>query len=296
MSDALQRWLHGGTVSELAIRGTTRRVFRRVSGTGPPLVLLHGFPASSLEWATLEPELVHRHTVIAFDFLGYGASEKPAGHRYSIFEQADLAESLIAALKIDRATLVAYDYGAIIAGELLARQQSRTVSIDRCIFMNAGLYPHLYRPRLTQRLMNLPAAGALLARAFNERLFIQAWSKVFSDEHPLDTDLAAMHYRALRDGDPDGDVHRRLLRYIPERARNRVRLERALVDTDVPLSFLWGMQDPVSGKAIADEIHRSRPGADLVEYSDAGHCPHIEIPRRVAADILLRTAVSHDSR
>jgi pimeloyl-ACP methyl ester carboxylesterase len=49
------------------------------------------------------------------------------------------------------------------------------------------------------------------------------------------------------------------------------------------------MQDPVSGAAIAAEIQERLPGADLVRYADAGHCPHLEIPERVATDILART-------
>src|SRR5262249_41659406 len=104
--------------------------------------------------------------------------------------------------------------------------------------------------------------------------------------HP---EVAAAHYPALRENDPGRDIQRKLLRYIPERAANRARFEGALAGTGVALSFLWGMRDPVSGAAIAEELRNRMPGADLVEYGDAGHCPHIEIPDRVAADLLKRT-------
>lgn len=290
MSDSLQEWRSAGGTVELDVRGVTRRVFVRVSGSGPVTVLLHGFPASSFEWVGVEPDLARHHTVVAFDFLGYGATDKPVGHHYSVFEQADATEALLAALEIRSATLVAYDYGAIIASELLARHDNRAFSIDRCVFLNAGLYAHLYRPRLAQRLSVGPVTGRLLAYIFSERLFIRAWSEVFSDAHPLDRDVASLHYRALRDGAVDRDLNRRLLRYIPERVNNRERLEAAVAATDTPLTFLWGMRDPVSGSAIASALRLRRPSSDLVEYADVGHCPHIEIPARVAADILARTA------
>ena len=126
---------------------------------------------------------------------------------------------------------------------------------------------------------------------FNERLFTRAWSEVFSDEHPLDPATAHEHYRALRFGDADADVQRRLLAYIPERAAHRQRLEGALGQTDVPLHFIWGLADPVSGPQIAEALRNRIPDIDLVEYADAGHCPHLEVPDRVAADVATRTRI-----
>lgn len=283
MSQALEEWWAGGR--QRTVGG--RRLFVHRTGAGPAILLLHGFPASSFEWAALEPQLAARHEVTAFDFLGYGASEKPPGHTYSVFEQADLTQALLTDLGIADVTLVAYDYGAIVATELLARRDER---LRRCVLLNAGLFADQYRPRLTQRLSLMPVAGALLARAFNEKLLARTWGEVFSAEHPLDPGAVAAHYRALRHGDPSGDVQRHLLRYIPERAAHKDRLQGAILDTTVPLHFLWGMQDPVSGAAIAAKIHEQLPGADLLEYADAGHCPHLEIPDRVGMDVLARTA------
>ncbi|HWO67182.1 MAG TPA: alpha/beta hydrolase [Umezawaea sp.] len=288
MTDQLTAWQGRGSTARVPVRGTRRGVFTRVTGTGSTLVLLHGFPASSFEWAGVEPLLARHHTVVTFDFLGFGASDKPRGHRYSVFEQADLAQEVPAPLAADGVTLVAYDYGAIVATELLTRDLP--FEVRRCVFLNAGLYVDQYRPRLAQRAMLWPGIGPLLARAVTEPVFVRSWSRIFSPEHPLDPEVGGLHHRALNAGDPDPGHAARLLGYIPERAAHRDRLERVLTDTDVPLSFLWGMRDPVSGARVAREIRRRDPGADLVEYPDLGHCPHIEDPRRVAADVLARTA------
>ncbi|OBA60474.1 hypothetical protein A5647_13640 [Mycobacterium sp. 1100029.7] len=290
MTSSLEQWRQGGETVTLTVRGQARRVFVRRRGRGVPLLLLHGFPASSFEWAAIEPALSREHEVISFDFLGYGASAKPPGHRYSVFEQTDLTEAVISAYASSAPTVVAYDYGAIVATELLARHATQNTDIRRCIFLNAGLFADRYRPRIAQRASLIPLVGAVLARAFTESLFFRTWGEVFSAEHPLDRELAAQHYRALRENDPGRDIQRKLLRYIPERAAHKDRLEGALIGAAVPLSFLWGMRDPVSGAAIAEELRNRMPTADLTEYADAGHCPHLEIPERVATDILRRSA------
>ena len=59
--------------------------------------------------------------MLAPDFLGFGASEKPADHRYSLLEQADLVEARVGAHRRAETILVAHDYGVSVAQELLAR-------------------------------------------------------------------------------------------------------------------------------------------------------------------------------
>ena len=52
-------------------------------GAGPLLLLLHGFPSSSYDWRLLL-ELETEHAVLAPDFLGFGLSEKPRDHEYTL--------------------------------------------------------------------------------------------------------------------------------------------------------------------------------------------------------------------
>ncbi len=84
---------------------------------------MHGFPSSSHDWAKLAPALAERHSLLLFDFLGFGASEKPAEHDYSLLEQADLVEALWAREGITSTVVVAHDYAVSVAEELLARRR-----------------------------------------------------------------------------------------------------------------------------------------------------------------------------
>jgi pimeloyl-ACP methyl ester carboxylesterase len=71
--------------------------------------MLHGFPGSSHDWAKLAPVLAQRHALLLPDFLGFGASEKPAEHSYSIHEQADLVVALWALEGIASTGILAHD-------------------------------------------------------------------------------------------------------------------------------------------------------------------------------------------
>ena len=249
--------------------------------------MLHGFPTSSLDWASMWDALTERHRVVAVDFLGYGRSDKPKGHTYQLDEQTELVLATWEHLGISSSAVVAYDYGAIVAQLLLAHHSPR---VSRVVLMNAGLIPELYHPRPIQRVAQVPVLGAIAFRLLNERRFTQAWSEVFGADYPLTAEVAHEHWLAMSSSAPAGDTQRRLLRYIPEREQRAEELKAAL-DTDVPLSFLWGAADPVSG-AVAPALAKRSPQIDLVSYAGIGHYPHLEIPDRVASDILARTEVT----
>ena len=70
-----------------------RRAFR-VAGSGPVLLLIHGFPTASWDYAPLWESLAARWRVLTLDMLGFGFSAKPRNYPYSICAQADLVEAL----------------------------------------------------------------------------------------------------------------------------------------------------------------------------------------------------------
>ncbi|XP_032895971.1 mesoderm-specific transcript homolog protein isoform X2 [Amblyraja radiata] len=106
------------------------RIFYRDSkgafGSSDMVVLLHGFPTSSYDWHKIWEGLMLRfNRVIAVDFLGFGFSDKPRRHRYSIFEQADIVQGLMAELGLaqQKINILAHDYGDTVALELLYRSE-----------------------------------------------------------------------------------------------------------------------------------------------------------------------------
>lgn len=104
-----------------------------VVGTGPPILLLHGFPQTRALWSAIAPRLADRYTVVTADLRGYGASSKPEAapdlSNYSFRAMGrDMAE-LMARLGHDRFHLVGHDRGARVAYRLARDAPLRITSL-----------------------------------------------------------------------------------------------------------------------------------------------------------------------
>lgn len=89
-----------------------------VGGSGPPLVLLHGFPQTHLMWRHVAADLAADHTVICPDLRGYGASDKPVAADDATYSKRTMAADVVAlarALGHDRFALAGHDRGALVA-------------------------------------------------------------------------------------------------------------------------------------------------------------------------------------
>ncbi|MEV6024570.1 alpha/beta hydrolase [Streptomyces sp. NPDC052036] len=284
--DSVEAWWSEGEYVPLRLRGVERTIFARRMGSGPPLTLLHGYPASSHQWARIAPELARRHTLVMPDFLGFGASAKPREHDYSLMEQADLVEALWAHDGLGATRVVAHDYGSSVGQELLARRAegSLSVALAGMTLMNGGIYPELHRRTDAQSRLLDPDTGRTLSARADEDGFVSDLAVTFPPAYDALTDSVEMWRTYSRD---EGQLNSYLLiRYIRDRQTHRDRWVGALENTDLPLRFVWGLQDPVSGAHMADRIRDRMPGARLVELPDVGHWPSLEAPERVIAAVL----------
>src|SRR5271154_3245028 len=164
MSDVpgAQEWID--QCETLISRRGHRIAFRR-RGQGPTVLLLHGFPTWSYDYAEVASDLARDHDVITLVFLGDGASEKPNPYEYSVAESADIVEDLTAQLDVKSVRLVIHDYGGIVGQELVDRANRGQLSftIDSLIVLNSGIVYSAYRPTRLQKLLILPVIGRLLA-------------------------------------------------------------------------------------------------------------------------------------
>src|SRR5258706_10587872 len=112
-----QDWRDRGARIAIELAGASHQVARHLDGAGPWLTLIHGFPGSSYDWADIWPALAARRRLLAVDLLGYGDSDKPTDHDYSLVEHADQIEAVWRVTGVERTTIVAHDIGMSITQE-----------------------------------------------------------------------------------------------------------------------------------------------------------------------------------
>lgn len=259
-------------------------IFYRAEGSGDrALLLLHGFPTASWDFERLWPELRKRYSrVITLDMLGFGFSDKPRNHVYSLVKQAELHEALLAKLGVRHVDILAHDYGVSIAQELLARDFERHIkpySIGSVTLLNGGLFPETHRMTGTQRLLRSPL-GPLLAKLMNERRFSKSFSVVFGP-HTKPSAAELHDFWSLIEHNRGADVMPLLISYISERRFNRARWVEALQRTQVPIRLINGPEDPVSGAHMVQRYRELISNPDIVSLPGIGHYPQSEAPDQV---------------
>jgi len=118
------------------IEAPAGRIFVRIGGKGPPVLLLHGFPQTHLEWRPIAPALAEKFTLVMADLRGYGQSSAPPsqnGAAYSKREMAKDAVAVMAELGHSRFSLVGHDRGGRVAYRLAL---DRPECVDRLVVID----------------------------------------------------------------------------------------------------------------------------------------------------------------
>jgi pimeloyl-ACP methyl ester carboxylesterase len=263
-------------------------IFLRRGGLAgaPVLVLIHGFPTASWDWEALWAPLAARYDVLTLDMLGFGLSAKPSRHDYSLLEQADLFEHVLAREGVAEYHVLAHDYGDTVAQELLARQDEpgERPRLRSVALLNGGLFPETHRPALIQRLLLSPL-GPLVGRLASRDSIARTMRRIFGPHTPPDDDLLDTFWTLMTTHGGTAVMHR-LIRYMVERRVHRARWVGALQSTRVPLKLIDGAADPISGAHMAERYRALVPAPDVTLLEGIGHYPQVEAPAAVLAAYL----------
>jgi pimeloyl-ACP methyl ester carboxylesterase len=263
---------------------------------GPPLVVIHGFPTSSIDWAPVLPALSANRRVVLFDLPGFGLSAKP-DRRYDIAASADAAQRLIEHLELVEFDLVTHDMGDTVGGELLARHLEGTltvgdelVRIRRRVVTNGSIYLDMAELTDGQHALwsapdaMLPTEGAPSVEMLEFSLTATLAPAQSSSSNPDPADI-----RAAAEAVGHGEGTRllpRLIRYLDDRRDNEARYTGAIESHPTSLGIVWGAADPIAVVDMARLLVERRPDAKLAELAGVGHYPMIEAPDAFAAAVL----------
>ncbi len=268
------------------------RIFYQQAGTGPVLVLLHGFPTASWDWHKVWPLLTAHYRVLAFDFIGFGFSDKPRKYDYSLMDQADLTEAIIRDQGIREYHLLTHDYGDTVAQELLARHYERSHTggpgtepelLSLCL-LNGGIFPELHHPRPIQEALAGPL-GVLLTPFLSRAKLKKNFQAIFGPKTQATEQEIDEFYQLIQYQNGKYLFHR-LIRYMKERVEHEQRWGAATCLGQLPQRLINGGFDPISGRHAADFYENVVTDPDVVLLENIGHYPQTEAPEAVVAAFL----------
>jgi pimeloyl-ACP methyl ester carboxylesterase len=259
---------------------------RSAPGDGPTILLLHGYPSSSFDFQGVVPHLAGR-AWLTLDFLGFGLSDKPRPHRYSLLEQADVVQAVVAEYASGPVVLIAHDMGTSVTTELLARDLQGHLPFDlqKVVLTNGSVILHRASLRPIQKVLRGPL-GPVVARLSNKATFRREFGRLFSSNHPLSAEEGDAQWTLMSYNRGHRIAHL-LISYLGERERYAERWHGAVREWSKPLSLLWALDDPVATTNVLDGLRELRPAADVVELPGVGHYPQVEVP-----EVFTRAALS----
>ncbi|OBK67565.1 alpha/beta fold hydrolase [Mycobacterium sp. 1165178.9] len=301
--DIFAQWQDGG--SELRWRSTTAAnddqevaVFSRRCGTpgAPALVLVHGFPTSSIDYFALVGELGADFDIFLLDFPGYGLSDKPPEpYVYSLYDDARLlAHAITQVWGLTEYRMLTHDRGSsvgMIAVSMLAAQEPPAVPAD-LILTNANIYLPLSNLTAFQTALLDPATARATAAATTPELLAAGMgASTFMPRRTLeDPEIAALaKCFAHNDGVrvlPD------TIAYLHERAAGETSWLEALSTSEVDTTVVWGIHDNVSPLRVPNYVWqtylRTKPGRNRYwVLPGADHYLQCDAPKQLAQIVRL---------
>ena len=246
----------------------------RETGSGPAVVMIHGYGASLESWAGVAPDVAAHHRVIALDLKGFGWTSRPEGD-YSPAGQASLVWHVLDTLGVDDVAIVGHSWGASVALALAVQHPER---VRRVALYDAYVYddqvPSFFRwaqkSGIGELLFGLFYTERIEDRAplayYDERWITQA--RIDRVEASFDRPGATAAALAVARGHHFTALHERLRGFAK------------------PVLLLWGAQDLVTPVSFAYRLVNELQNAKLELYQHCGHIPMVEAHNASTRDLV----------
>ena len=268
--------------------GTAFHVAR--TGTGQPLLLLHGWPEFWLTWEPVMARLADCYNLFAPDLRGFGDSDKPNGP-FGPDQHATDMLALMDALGLKQVGVVGHDIGGAVMQSLARKTPERFSGLFFFDFVYPGIGARMAEPERLNNIwyqsFNQMEMAPHLVGATRESCrtfighFLKSWAhrknafddvlEAFTDKFLKPGNLAGgfAHYRASHEG--------------------RIRMMKGdaprLAPIHVPTCIRWAEHDPLFPFSWTDRLGETFSDLDLAPFPGVGHFPHREDPDRAAAEI-----------
>jgi pimeloyl-ACP methyl ester carboxylesterase len=245
-------------------------------GTGPPAIMLHGTPFSSVEWRRIAPLLARERQVFYFDMLGYGRSDKPDAD-VSRGVQNELFAALLAHWGIQNPDVVAHDFGgsSAVRGHILNNLDCRSLVLIDPVAISPQGSPLVQAAKENEQVFaNLPAyIHEAMLRAY---IGTSVANELREEEMLL--------YLDPRLGDTGQKAFWRQIAQMDDKYCQEV--EWRYGDMRCPVTILWGEDDEWIPIADGRELARRMSNAPFVSVPKAKHLMQEDAPEAIVATTL----------
>ena len=276
---------------ETFVQRNQHRIYvRDYPGEEPPLVLMHGFPDNLHLYDRLVPYLSPPRRVITFDFLGWGASDKPAGYPYTTTNQVGDLDAVIAQLRLQQMILVAHDASGPPAIDWALDRSEQVAGLALLNTYYCDM-PTLRAPEAIW-LFSTPVVRNI-ARPVSElfghwifrRMYQWQVGKFFRDAEVRNQFLPLLYqqFEATPSARP---AFFRLNDDLLPTIRAGTNMIPKLREFRRPVRLIFGDADPYLNKGVARRFHELFPGSELFLVPGARHFVQMDEPDHVAQLIL----------
>ena len=248
------------------------------SGSGIPLVLVHGFMGTAFDWRLNVKELASHFAVKAFDLPGFGYSDKPTGFAYTSEGYADFVISFLDTIGSKKAVLAGNSMGGEIILQACLKYPDR---VSALILIDSGGYPGSVR-FLLFRLLQIPLLGPVIMSLVTPAAVKYVLGRILLHKKQITDDIVKYYYAVYR------TLNAR--RIPPVVVRNMIKdesfIQARLKEINCPVLIIWGAGDKVIPPYYAQLFNQEISKSKLVIVDDAGHLPQLDNPDAVNKSII----------
>lgn len=263
---------------------------REYPGEEPTIILMHGFPDNLHLYDRLVPRLSPARRTVTFDFLGWGASDKPIDYPYTATNQAlDLAAA-VEQLQLERIVLVAHDASGPPAIDWALAHPERVAGL---VLLNTYYceMPTLRTPEAiwlfsTPLVRNIARPlSQMFGAAIFHRMFVWQVGRFFRDAQVRE-EFIPLLYQQFDARPSTRPAFFRLNEDLLPTIRARSKVIPSLREFRQPVRIIFGDADPYLNRGVAESFHRLFPTSDLFLLPGARHYVQMDEPDEVARLIL----------
>ena len=246
-----------------------------ISGQGSPVLLIHGYGASSYSWRYVIEPLSRNHQVITLDLKGFGNSPKPRDDMYSVYDQARLVRNFIVDQNLKDLTIIGHSFGggvALVTSVYL--EASHPGLIDKLVLIDNVAYPQ--KLPASVKILATPVLGPLAVHLLPNSTQVKILLKEVYFDDALIPQEAINHY-AENLAKPNAkyailtSARQLIPRDLDQFSLNYARLK-------IPTLVIWSREDEMLPLEIGQRLHAELPNSELVILDNVGHAAQEENP------------------